>query len=456
MEAAPHDMAAFGYKQELKRSLGLPHLLAYGLVFIVPLAPVGVFGIVFNASHGMVPLVYLIGLLAMLFTALSYMAMSRAFPVAGSVYTYASRSLGPTAGFFAGWALLLDYLLIPTVTYVGCAIAVHAALPEISRSLSVVVMAVAATLVNYLGIETTARASFVLLAIQLVILALFALLGTHALIQHVAGARLSLAPFYNPAELTPRLVFSALSFAVFSFLGFDAISTLSEEAKGGAAAIGRATMLSLCLTALVFVAQTWLASLFVLGRTSLPAGNATNAAFYDIAALVGGYWFKFLLAVPGVWLSGMASAVAAQAATTRLLFGMARDGTFPRALAHVDRNRKVPLRAMFLVATITLVTGLLLVDRLELLVSMISFGALVGFLLLHVSAIVHVVSHQRNRNWLRHLVAACIGLAVVAYVLLRANTNAKITGTVWLAVGLATLGTLKLTHRLRKAASRSP
>lgn len=280
-------------------------------------------------------------------------------------------------------------------------------------------------------------------------------MGTHALIQHVAGARLSLAPFYNPAELTPRLIFSALSFAVFSFLGFDAISTLSEEARGGAAAIGRATMLSLCLTALVFVAQTWLASLFVLGRTSLPPGNPTNAAFYDIAARVGGYWLKFLLAVPGVWLSGMASAVAAQAATTRLLFGMARDGRFPRALAHVDPNRKVPLRAMFLVATITLVTGLLLVDRLELLVSMISFGALVGFLLLHVSAIAHFVSHQRNRSWLRYLVAPSIGLAVVAYVLLTAKTNAKITGTVWLAVGLVTLGTLKLTQRLRKASRGS-
>ncbi len=197
-------------------------------------------------------------------------------------------------------------------------------------------------------------------------------------------------------------------------------------------------------------AQTWLASLFVLGRTSLPAGNASNAAFYDIAALVGGYWFKFLLAVPGVWLSGMASAVAAQAATTRLLFGMARDGRFPSALARVDRNRKVPLRAMFLVATITLAAGLLLVDHLELLVSMISFGALIGFLLLHAAAIAHFISQQKSRNWLRHLVAPSIGAAIVGYVLLTAKTNAKITGTAWLAVGLATLGTLKLTQRLRK------
>src|SRR5215471_2762382 len=111
-------LEAFGYRQELKRSLRLGDLLVYGLIFIVPVAPFGVFGMVFNASRGMVPFVYLVGLVAMLFTALSYMAMSEVFPVAGSVYSYASRSMGEGAGFFAGWAILLDYLLVPTLSYV--------------------------------------------------------------------------------------------------------------------------------------------------------------------------------------------------------------------------------------------------------------------------------------------------------------------------------------------------
>jgi amino acid transporter len=95
-------LEAFGYRQELRRSLGLRDLLIYGLIFIVPIAPFTVFGMVFNASRGMVPFIYLVGLVAMVFTALSYMAMSEAFPVAGSVYSYASRSMGEDAGFFAG------------------------------------------------------------------------------------------------------------------------------------------------------------------------------------------------------------------------------------------------------------------------------------------------------------------------------------------------------------------
>src|SRR4051812_4830634 len=104
------ELREFGYQQELRRSLTLRDLLVYGLVFMVPIAPFAIFGVVFNASMGMVPLTYVIGFVAMIFTALSYREMSRAFPISGSVYAYAGRGLHPAAGFLAGWAILLDYL----------------------------------------------------------------------------------------------------------------------------------------------------------------------------------------------------------------------------------------------------------------------------------------------------------------------------------------------------------
>ena len=437
---------AFGYRQELKRSLSLFDLLVYGLVFIVPGAPIAVFGIVFNASHGMVPLVYLIGLIAMLFTALSYMAMARAFPVAGSLYTYAGRSLGETVGFFAGWAILLDYLLLPALNYVACAIAMHAALPMVPKPVWVAGMLGFATLINYLGIQTTARMNVVLLVLGLIILAVFGAVAGVALSHHVAGAHVSALPFYNPKEISPGVVLGALSLAVLSFLGFDAISTLSEEAKEGAGAIARATMLSLCICAALFVAQTWLASLFVLGRTSFAEGDATNAAFYDIATTVGGYWTKFLLTVPGTFFAGIAGALTAQAATARLLFGMARDGKLPRRLAQVS-GRHVPQNAIFLIAAVTLVLGLFMVEQLELLTSMVSFGALLGFLLLHVSVIAHFIVRQKSRNWLRHAVVPAIGFVIVGYVLWNAEANAKIAGACWLAAGAVLFVTLRLMGR---------
>ena len=430
---------AFGYRQELSRSLGLFDLLVYGLLFIVPIAPMAVFGFVFNAGHGMVPLVYLIGSVAMLFTALSYMAMAHAFPVAGSLYSYAARSLGATVGFFAGWAILLDYLLLPTLNYVAVAIALHSAFPQISKPVCVSVLLAFATAINYYGIETTARVNRALLVVGLVILAVFIGVALAAVGHHAGAAHFSLLPIYNPAELSPRVIFGALSLAVLSFLGFDAISTLSEEARGGSSAVAKATMLSLLLATILFMAQTWLASLFVLGRTQFPPGGATDTAFYDIAEMIGGYSLKFLLTVPGVVVTGVAGALTAQAATARLIYGMARDRKLPHALAHVHPRRQVPERAIFLVAGVTLLLGVLLVDQLELLTSMVCFGALLGFLLLHCAVVAHFVYRQQSRNWWRHLLVPIVGAAIISYVLWNAQANAKIAGAAWLAAGLCVL-----------------
>jgi amino acid transporter len=430
---------AFGYKQELKRSLSLFDLLVYGLVFIVPIAPFAVFGIVFNASKGMVPLVYLVGLVAMLFTALSYRAMSAAFPVAGSVYTYAARSIGPSAGFIAGWAILLDYLLIPALTYVACAIALSTVVPGVPKFVWVVLLLGFSTIVNYFGIEATARTNIIMLVLQLIILAVLVGVGLVALSHGVNGAHLSIRPFYDPAVMSSRIIFGALSLAVLSFLGFDAISTFSEEAKGGSLAIGRATILSLVLCAILFIAQTYLFSLFVLNRTSFPPGDPTNAALYNIALMIGGHWLELIVAVLGVLFSGIAGAMSAQAATARLLFSMARDGKLPRLLAHINPVRNVPEYAIFLVAAVTLVIGVTMVDEFDLLASMVSFGALIGFLLLHLSVMAHFLWHQKSRDWFHHLVVPLIGLLIVGYVLYNAQANAIKYGLAWMAAGVVVL-----------------
>ena len=234
-----------GYRQELKRSLSSFDLLVYGLVFIAPIAPWSNFGFVYNASHGMAPLVFVVGLVAMVFTAFSYMSMAEAFPVAGSVYAYAGRGIGESAGFLAGWALLLDYLLLPTLVYVICAVSVHAVAPVLPKAALVVGFLAFNTAVNLMGVESTARLSVALLVLQLILLAVFVVLALIAVAHGVNGARFTTEPLFDAAKVTPPLIFGALSLAVLSFLGFDAISTLSEEAKGGAKAVGWATMVSL-------------------------------------------------------------------------------------------------------------------------------------------------------------------------------------------------------------------
>jgi len=441
---APAEIESFGYRQELKRTLSPLDLLVYGLVFIAPIGPWSSFGFVFNASHGMVPLVYVVGLVAMVFTALSYMTMSAAFPVAGSVYAYAGRGIGESAGFLAGWALLLDYLLLPTLVYVICAVSVNAVFPFLPKPVLVVAFLGFNTLINLWGIESTARLSVIMLILQLALLALFMGLCLVALAHGVHGAHLTLSPLYDAHKVSPSLIFGALSLAVLSFLGFDAISTLTEEAKGGAKAVGMATMLSLLLAAALFIAQTYLASLFVLDRTAFKAGDEASTAFLGIAKIVGGEPFRWAVSLLGVLFSGLAAALTAQAATARLLYSMARDGMLPKPLAHVGARRQAPDRAIMLTAVITLVLGLLLVNQLELLTSMVNFGALSGFLALHLSVVVHFMVRKRSGRWIRHLVVPATGFLIVAYVLINAQANAKIAGLVWLGVGVVMLFVVKI------------
>jgi amino acid transporter len=419
-----------------ERSLGTRDLLVYGLVFVIPISPVPLFGVVFNASHGMVPLTYLLGFCAMMFTALSYMMMTREYPLAGSVYTYASKSLSPIVGFVTGWTVLLDYFLVPALSYVSGAIAIHSAFPKMPKQVFALAMLLAVTLVNCRGIRAVARANTLLLALQLSILMLFVVLAIHALSGGVAGAHFSLEPFYRSGEMTPAVIFGALSVAALSFLGFDAISTLSEESSNGAKGVARATILTLIVSAAFFVVQTWLACLFFLEKTKLPAGNATNTAFYDVAELLGGYWFKFVLAVFGIVVAAFAGAVASQAAAARILFGMARDKVLPPSLAYLDPARNVPTRAIIVVATITLIVVLPSLDYLEFLASTASFGAMFGFLILHLTVIFHFRRLPSRRRWMRHFISPIVGFSITAYVLLNASINAKIAGSVWMVAGL--------------------
>jgi amino acid transporter len=441
------ELSKFGYDAELRRSLSLVDLLVYGLVFIVPIAPFAIFGIVFNASKGMVALTYVIGLVAMVFTAMSYRAMSEAFPVAGSVYAYAGRGLHPSAGFLAGWAILLDYLLVPTLCYVVGAVAMHAVVPSIPQSLWIIGFLVFNTVINMLGIETTARASKIFLAGELVVLAVFVFLGVIAVSRGVNGSHWSLRPFFNPAEFHFNIIFSALSVAVLSFLGFDAISTLAEEAKGGTRVVGRATMIALCIAAILFIIQTYVAALLVPDRTSFAGDTAMNDAFYNVSAIVGGSPFKVVVAVSAALSAAIANALVAQAATARLLFAMARDGQLPRFLAHVHPKRRVPERAILFVAAVSLVLGLFFVGQVGLVSSLVNFGALFSFLMLHVSVVVYFLVKRRSRTFGAHLLSPVIGFAIVAFVLVNADVHAKVGGLAWLAIGAIVLVGLRLRGR---------
>ncbi|MER7499691.1 APC family permease [Nonomuraea pusilla] len=440
----------FGYRQELQRSLGFADLMIYGLIFMVPIAPFGIFGTVFSTSGGMVALAYVIGLVAMAFSALSYAQMARAFPMAGSVYTYAGRGIAAPVGFLAGWAILLDYLLVPTLLYLVASTAMNSFVPGVPTWAWLIAFVLLNTVVNSRGIQMTARITRIMLAAELAVLAVFLVVGVVALTQG-KGTAGPLAPLYDSGTFSWTVVFGAASVAVLSFLGFDGISTLAEENREDATRLGRAMIAALALAAALFVVQTWVAALLVPDRAALLAGQGLDDAFYDTASYAGGAWLGVLCAVATAIAWGFANSLVAQAATSRLLFAMARDRQLPSFLARVHPQHRVPVNATFAVAAVSLVLGVgftFYADGIALLSSLVNFGAMTAFLLLHVAVVVHYAVRGRSRAWLPHVVVPVIGFAVLAFVVYNAKVAAQWLGGVWLAVGLVIL--IVLSSRGRK------
>ncbi|MBC1563432.1 APC family permease [Listeria booriae] len=436
-------LESFGYKQELKRTLTLKDLVIYGLIFIVPIAPFGIYGEVVTASKGMIVLTYMIGMVAMLFTALSYGSMSRAFPIAGSVYAYAQRGINKTVGFLAGWMILLDYVFVPALLYVVSANSLKAIVPDVPVWIWLVIFILVNSWINIRGIAFTARANIVFLVGELIVLAIFIAVGVVA-ISNGAGDGVTIKPIYNAADFNLPFVMTAVSVAVLSFLGFDGISTLAEETKGGNKTVGKAILWALMLVGFLFIIQTYIAALIHPDYLNF---DNIDTAFYQIAGEAGGPFLKNTTIIATILSWGFANALAAQAAISRILFGMARDQNLPKFLAKVHPRYQTPYLSTLMVGIVSLVVGLVFVNDIGILSSIVNCGALTAFLVIHVSVVYHYIIKMKSKNYLLHLVVPIIGFLIILYVMINLDILAKIIGISWLAVGVVYYIILRLTKR---------
>lgn len=444
--SAQQQLESFGYKQELRRSVSTADLLIYGLIFMVPIAPWAIFGTVYNAADGMVPLVYLIGLVAMIFTALSYSQMAKSIPLAGSVFSYVGRGIHPTVGFFAGWAILLDYLLVPTLLYVFAAESMIGIFPGSARWVWALIFVAINTAVNLLGVSSLKLMNRIFLVMELVFVVVFIVIAVTALNGGtIPGAEFSSAPVWDASKVSGPLLASALSIAVLSFLGFDGISTMAEESTGKRNAAGKAMIIALFIAAFCFVTQTWLASLLAADQGPF-SDEAAGNAFFDLVEAASNSTWATAFFVVNVLALGIANAMAAQAATSRLLYSMSRERQLPKFLSSINA-RKVPQYAIITVSVISAVLVLFFVGQIDVISALVNFGALFGFLLLHVSVVVHYVVRRKSTNYLLHLVVPTVGFLIIGYVLLNAAAEAKIGGIVWLIIGAGVFAYYRKTGR---------
>ncbi|WP_168626822.1 MULTISPECIES: amino acid permease [unclassified Cryobacterium] len=403
----------------------------FGLVYMVPLTVFTTYGIVAQMTGGRVPLAYIVTLIAMVFTARSYGLLSKAFPYAGSAYTYTQRSFGPGVGFLAGWALMLDYLFLPMINYLVIGIYLNAAFPAIANWVFILAAIALVTVLNVIGIVSVARTNFVIIAVQAIFIAVFVALSVGSISQ---GTTVDLmAPFTGTGAPDGfGVVAAGAAVLCLSFLGFDSVSTLAEETKDPTVKVPRAIMLTTLVAGALFIGISY------VGHLVLPTHAFTDvdSAALDVMGVAGG---QFLAAFfTAAYVAGATgSALASQASVSRILFAMGRDGVLPRGFfGRINKRFGTPVLAILAVSVVSLVA--IWID-LGLLAEMISFGALIAFSAVNLSVVKHYFMGEKQREGvavLHYLVLPLIGFALTIWLWTSLSPRTLIVGLIWLAIGV--------------------
>lgn len=406
----------------LHRSLGLRELIFMGLIMIQPTAPMPIFGVVFNEARGHVVSAILVGMLGMMCTAYSYGKMAQVYPSAGSAFTYVGRTLHPAAGYLTGWAMLLDYVLNPVICTIWCAKAAGNVLPVVPYAAWVLFFALLFTGLNLRRIQATARTNQ-LLALAMGGVIVWMLVATWQSLQGpLAGPVNWLQPFYDPQHFNWQSFSQGTSIAVLTYIGFDAISTLSEEVHDPRRNILRGTVLVCLIIGVLSAIEVYAAQLvWPVGR---PFPDV-DTAYVHVAGVAGGQWLFQVMNLT-LLVATVGSGSGAMGAGARLLYGMGREGSVPAGVfGYLDPRSQVPSRNVLLIGALSLLGGFLVSYQLG--AEMLNFGAFLGFVGVNIAALKRHGFH----------VVPLAGMLVCGFLWWKLSTLAQIVGGLWLALGLA-------------------
>ena len=424
------DMSTPEVEPRLKRALGLRALVLYGLVLTQPTAPMPSFGVVSNTARGHVVTAILCGMLAMLLTATSYGQMARVYPSAGSAYTYVGRELHPLAGFLTGWALIFDYVMNPIICSIWCSKAAMALVPGVPYAAWAVGFVLLFTLLNVRGIEASARTN-AWLAFGLGAVIVLFLAAAARFLCHAPGSPSSawLRPFYDPETFSFARFSTGTSIAILTYIGFDAVSTLSEEARDPRRDILRATVLTCLVVGILSAVEVYAA------QRVWPTWSFADAeiAFPQIAGKIGGALLMTTMTV-ALLLATLGSGIASHLAASRLLYSMGRDGALPaRCFAALDPRTCVPRNNILLVGALALF-GVFLLDY-DIGVELLNFGAFIAFMGVNLAALLHYW-WRAERKTLPNLLPPLFGFLICAYLWWSLSWPARVAGFAWLATGV--------------------
>jgi putrescine importer len=416
---------------QLRRTLGLRDLILYGIIVIQPTAPMSVFGVLSTRGHGHVVVTILLAMIAMLLTAVSYGRMARVYPSAGSAFTYVGQEINAAAGFITGWSMVMDYILNPIICIVWCSKAAMNFAPEIPYPIWVVFFFVLFTGLNLRGIQTSARINAALAAGMGVVIVLFFVAAARYIFhQHDLSAGYFTRPFYDPALFNSKAVLGGTSIAVLTYIGFDGISTLSEEAENPRRNILLATVLTCLVIGILSAIEVYAAQLIWPATQPFPD---VDTAFVHVAGRAAGPW---LFAVINITLlvANMGSGLGAQLGAARLLYGMGRSSALPKGFfGKVNPRTRIPSNNVLFVGVVALLGAFTISYSLG--AEMLNFGALIAFMGVNVAALLHYYVRANQRKLINLLMPGA-GFLICLLLWLNLSRPAKIAGSVWMLVGI--------------------
>lgn len=415
----------------LKRSLCFWDLLLYGIILIQPTAPMPVFGVIYQESRGHVVTAILLAMVAMLLTSFSYGRMARAYPHGGSAFLYVGKEIHPSLGYITGWCLVMDYTLNPLICTIWCSRAAMNFLPGVPYIAFAVFFAIFFTALNLNGVETSARINAgMAAALGLVILLVLVAAARWLLMLSHPTASFFLNPFYDRATFDSGGLLRGTSIAVLTYIGFDGISTLTDEAKDPARSVPRAIVLTCLVTGILASIEVYVAQL------AWPRGMAfpdIDTAYVHVAGRIGGPML-FLIVNAALLLATIGSGMASQLGAARLLYAMGQDGALPRRFfGAISSKNRIPRNNVLLIGVICLAGAMVFSYQLG--TELLNFGALLAFMGVNLSSILRGWRHGRWAQWFPMLLSLG-GMATCLFLWVHLGPLARLVGLVWAAFGI--------------------
>ena len=407
-------------------------MILYGMIVIQPTAPMPVYGVMSQRAHGHAVTTVLIAMVAMLFTAVAYGRMARAYPSAGSAFTYVGSEIHPALGYVTGWSMAMDYMLNPIVCTILCSKFALNFFSEVPYPVFVVLFISLFTGLNLFGIRTSARINEVLAASMGVVILIF-LAAAIRYVLHTPheGLAFFTRPFYDPETFSASAVLGGTSLAVLTYIGFDGISTLSEEAENPRRNILLATVLVCLITGVLASVEVYAAQLVWPGTQPFPD---VDTAFVHVAGRAAGPWL-FLLINITLLVATVGSGMGSQLGAARLLYGMGRSNALPKSFfGALEPKRRIPQNnVMFVGALVLAGTVVLTFERAA---ELLNFGALLAFMGVNAASFTRYYLRERQRT-LGNLLLPIFGFTICFLLWLNLSRPAKIAGTIWMLLGIA-------------------